>query len=211
VPGPHGREPWRGSSTRRSAPRGTPRVASLEKSNVTAMRPQHFPQLFPKGAGETQRAYGIIRRKPFGDKVPETGLEPARPLRSPGPQPNVCPLVFQGIKRAVSQKPWIVRLLTRGAHFLHIVVTGHTCGQCWRKNGGSQTRQDCTFPAESILGGVPLQLNAPGLSQENEVRAVFRAFASPRPAHAPEYRGAFGAPQRQQRACGRSLHRADRA
>src|SRR5262249_18612871 len=41
-----------------------------------------------KALRQTERAYGIIRRKPLKEKVPKRGLEPPLPLREPGPEPG---------------------------------------------------------------------------------------------------------------------------
>src|SRR5262245_2838156 len=59
-----------------------------ETSDAVATRPQRGPKLVPNGEGQTKKGLRHVDVNPFAASVPETGLEPARPMRSPGPQPG---------------------------------------------------------------------------------------------------------------------------
>src|SRR4051794_11930428 len=88
------------------------------------MRPQRFPQIFPKVVGESKRAYGIIRRKPFRDKVPKAGVEPALPLREPGPEPGASAYSATSARNTTSPLDFMKNPTSSSTRFLDTFGAG---------------------------------------------------------------------------------------
>src|SRR5262249_43065681 len=80
---------------------------------------------------ETERACGLVRRKPFCCKVPKRGLEPPLPKREPGPEPGGSATLSHRTHTANTLQVLNVQTVRTHSRLTHIVGTLGWRGQCF--------------------------------------------------------------------------------